>query len=305
MSQLEWRPLLVSDKQLLDRWARRFGSFAEATFVTLSLWNPIARCRIASCGDLVFIEHGGVEGTRVVTPLGGATPAAVSARVLLDAGYSLRYVPEPTIGYESREQWRSLALNLREEPEEFDYILDLTELATLQGNRFRGKRKRRNSFERLAGRPTFQQLDPSRPRVVSEVLGCARTWAAAAPTSASVTSTEIEGLEQLLGGGYSPHELGILTFGIYIDDGLVAFCVVETHGTPTVSGVCFKALRSWSGAAEYLRSASAVALLKLGYNRINIQQDLGIEGLRVMKQSYRPCSMHRKWAIDLAEMTTC
>jgi hypothetical protein len=44
---------------------------------------------------------------------------------------------------------------------------------------------------------------------------------------------------------------------------------------------------------EFVRNAAE------GYELVNRESDMGVEGIRRAKQSYNPCHMVRKWRVEL------
>jgi hypothetical protein len=211
----------------------------------------------------------------------------------------VRLVPDYSIAGTPAACWIDSSLDLCPDPDNDDYLFDTERLATFAGPQLKGKRKRRNGFARKH-KPEHCRLDLCSASEASEIVQCAEAWFHQVELAKNEPpAEELQGLRHLLGFTVGGELHGLLGFGVRVGGELVAVSIVETHGTTTVSGVIFKALRNLHGAGEYLRSTSAMALRTSGYRWINAQQDLGHPGLRQMKESYRPSTMLRKWTIEV------
>ena len=92
----------------------------------------------------------------------------------------------------------------------------------------------------------------------------------------------------------------LVAIGVSSDDRLIAFAVCEILPNRFAVGHFFKADTRLKGAFEFLRQVQARHLLQLGFKWLNIQQDMGLPGLRQAKMSYCPIFFLRKYTL-----TTC
>jgi hypothetical protein len=297
----QWRPLGCEDKHLLDHYCQKFAPYAEATFATLLVWNDIGGCQIAQFNGNVVLRHHSCGGGYVVSML-GANQAVETAQMLVKSeGEALRLVPSYSIGDLGRTHWEEASLQVVADRDNDDYVFSTSRLAELSGNDLKGKRKRRNAFTRNY-EPEQCTLDLTSTVDILAMLRCTELWLLqAADYQDEPPEEEMRGLTHLLELTARGDLWGMLGFGVRVGGELVGGSIVETHGTDTVSGVVFKASRNYPGSAEFLRSSSAAQLATLGYQWINVQQDLGIPGLREMKSAYRPISMLHKWTIQPLE----
>ena len=94
-------------------------------------------------------------------------------------------------------------------------------------------------------------------------------------------------------------------FGIEDGETLVAFSVWEELPGGIYCQAHFrKADRSYEGLAAYLQHEESRLLADRGYRLMNVEQDLGIPGLRAHKSSLRPCGFLRKYTIAVQPPTT-
>jgi hypothetical protein len=298
----KFRPIAVGDKELLDRFNRSVGPYAETALATLIVWNPPNEARISQLGGGVVLRHHDCgTGESVFTFLGANRPAGV-ARTLVDFDEGpIGLVPDHAVAGVTEPEWEQAGLELVADRDNDDYVYDLELLATLEGGSFKGRRKRRNAFARSHA-VEFRALDLRAKSDVDAVHDSVREWLRQKEDKGTAPPAgELVGIERLLKLGLEQQDPGLWGFGVELSGELVAVSLVESHCHEMVSGVAFKALPSLVGASEYLRSVSARALRNFGFRQINVQQDMGVQGLRATKSSYRPTRMRRKWRVRRLE----
>ena len=89
----------------------------------------------------------------------------------------------------------------------------------------------------------------------------------------------------------------LVTFGLYTYGELTAFIICEKNDENWCTGHFWKANTAYRGIYRYLMFKTAETLLAAGYTWLNIEQDLGIDGLRRMKQSFKPSVMLKKYTV--------
>lgn len=89
----------------------------------------------------------------------------------------------------------------------------------------------------------------------------------------------------------------LLTFSIFIDGALKAFDCCELINEKYVVAHFSKADKSFKGIYEALQLYTAIFLDKEKFEYINIEQDLGLEGLRFSKSKYEPIVFLEKFII--------
>lgn len=297
-----FRPIVVGDKELLDRFNCTVAPYAETTLATLIVWNPPNGAGISQLdGGVVIRHHDCGNGESVFTFLGASRPVGV-ARTLVEWGEGpIGLVPDHAVAGVNEWEWHHAGLELVADRDNDDYVYDLELLATLEGGSLKSRRKRRNAFARSHA-VEFRALDLRAKAEVDAVHESLREWLRQKKDRGTTPPEgELLGIELLLNLGLDQGDPGLWGFGVELSGELVAVSLVESHLHEMVSGVAFKALPSLAGASEYLRSLSARALRNFGFRQINVQQDMGLQGLRATKSSYRPTRMLRKWRIKRRE----
>ena len=135
------------------------------------------------------------------------------------------------------------------------------------------------------------QLDLGSEGVREEIDQLRTTWTYNKGMS---LPNEKAALERLLAISTALHLLGT---GVYQHDRLIAFSIVELLGGGYAMGHFAKCDTGFNGLSHYLYQATARATSDRGCRYLNVQEDLGIAGLRAFKMLLRPVSFLKKYAV--------
>ena len=174
--------------------------------------------------------------------------------------------------------------DIKPDRDHFDYIYSREKLATLSGKKLQGKRNHCNKFRKTFPNYVYKDLTKD---MIPECIAVEENWR-------EVTKEDTEGDEELSEELRSMtrvfdlwDEIGAIGGTIWVDDKLIAF----TFGSPItnkVFDVCVeKADTSYEGAFSIINQEFARHLPEQ-YEYMNREEDLGIEGLRYAKLSYKP-----------------
>ena len=170
----------------------------------------------------------------------------------------------------------------------FDYIYLQSDLATLSGKKYHSKRNHISAFSKKY-EWHYEAVNESNIDAVRE---CARLWYKENADRMSKTMLcEQNGIELMLSNMQS---LNIKGGAVFVEGKAVAFCL----GSP-INSKCFdthieKALSEYSEAYTVINREFAKNELD-GYMYINREDDLGLEGLRRAKLSYKPAILLKKF----------
>ncbi len=173
-----------------------------------------------------------------------------------------------------------------------DYIYLREKLINLSGKKLQSKRNHINKFKSLYPQYEYRELTPD---MIPQCLELERKWRLA---SASDSEEEelTEELRSMTRAFNRWDKLGIIGGTIFVDGNLVAF----TFGCPinrNTFDVCVeKADISYEGAFNIINQEFAKHIPEQ-YVYMNREEDLGDEGLRKAKLSYRPEFLIEKYSI--------
>ncbi|MDR0557413.1 MAG: DUF2156 domain-containing protein [Treponema sp.] len=179
-------------------------------------------------------------------------------------------------------------VEITEDRDNFDYLYLRTDLAELSGKKFHKKRNLVNAFLNMYI-PQVEELTESKIPLALKIL---ERWRAGKGEEGDYTASR-EALD-LFG------VLGLRGNIYYINNYPVGWCLGESLANGTMFGVHFeKGLDEYKGIYQYINQNFAASLDEQ-YVYINREQDLGDEGLRQAKMTYRPIGFVRKYMGTIA-----
>ena len=180
------------------------------------------------------------------------------------------------------EQW---GYSVVEDRDNFDYLYQRTALAELSGKTYHKKRNLVNAF---LNSYSYEQK-PMRKENVGDALAVLEKW------------RELKGFE----GDYAASREALELFEVlgmrgcvYYVDGIAAgWCLGEPLSRGRMYAVHFeKGIESYKGIYQFINQAFAQGLPAY-FRYINREQDLGDDGLRQAKMTYRPSSFVNKYRV--------
>jgi len=184
----------------------------------------------------------------------------------------------------ARQRLEEWGLEFTEDRDNFDYLYTRNDLAELKGKKFHKKRNLIAQFLKLY---INHEEKPITLELVPDALKVLDKWRA----------------EKDEDGDYVACKEALSLFGdlnmrgrlFYIDGKPVGWCL----GEPIAKGRMFtihfeKGIEGYKGIYQYINQAFAASLPEY-FTHINREQDLGDEGLRQAKMTYRPSGFVRKY----------
>lgn len=280
---------LESAGELRQVFNRLPDGVSEFSFAGLYLFRARYQYRVSFSGDALVIA--GSRNGRSFFILPEQLPAPeVLARLLQDYdGWKL--IP-PSLLEKNRDFFseleRTQGLFPAEDRDNFDYLYHRRELADLPGKAFHKKKNRVNAF--LRAHPLLHS-EPLSAANLPQALDVLEDWAAHQENPDETDYRQAKEALSLSG------ELGLRGFLVFAGDIPAAWCLSEFSAQGTISTVHFeKARSSMPGAFQYINYAFARSLPE-SVLFINREQDLGDEGLRQAKLTYRPCGFVKKYTL--------
>jgi hypothetical protein len=288
------RPLELGDQSLVAQYLKRYPpKISEFTFTNLFVWRNSRPVWLAEVEDsLVFIANarGENDAAKVLIgpPIGDASPLSVSQILGIDLEGFVR-IPEATA-----EVLRSAGLNVTPDRDNSDYVYKVADLAELQGRRFH---KKRNLIKQCLAAYRCE-YEPIIPELISECLDFQDRWCRARQCRKNPgLCNEYIAIREAF---THYRDLQIVGGAIRVDGAIEAYALGE--GLNPHTGVCHfeKAMPGVQGLGQLINQWFCRYGLN-GFEYINREQDLGIQGLRQAKESYHPDHMVDKFTAILKE----
>lgn len=170
----------------------------------------------------------------------------------------------------------------------FDYIYLQTDMANLPGKKYHSKRNHINAFSKKFNW-RYEKINGENVKAVKE---CADEWYAEnAHRADSLMLCEKKGVDIILNNF---EKLGILGGAIFVGKKVVAFTLGSAINSDIFDIHVEKALDGYSESYTVINNQFAKNELS-AYKYINREDDLGSEGLRKAKLSYKPHILLKKY----------
>jgi len=194
----------------------------------------------------------------------------------------VRYSSMKAVAGASAAALEKLGYIVKEDRDNFDYLYSREEMVELSGRKFHRKKNLVNLFTgtyTCEGRPLTEEFR-------DDALAVLDQW-----RSVHAEDNDYEAAKEAL----MLFEEIALCGGIYFVEGRPAAYILGEELTPQMFVVHFeKGVGDFKGLLQFVNRSFA-SILPEKYNLINREQDLGNEGLRQSKESYRPIGFVKKY----------
>lgn len=291
------KSLELSDRDDVNEVVDKFPPYSDFNFVSLWSWNIHNTAQIGLLnGNLVIFFQDYISNEKFLSFL-GETNVNETADILLSASNSLgaiselRLMPEHSITNLDTNKFY-----FQEDPSNHDYVSSIKELSEMKGSRFLSKRNYVNRFTRDHGHTvTFKRLDLSDHLIRNEVKILFKKWQKSKGKNDAETENEFKAVNRLFEGS---HMFNLHAVGLYKGIDLIAFAIHEYVQRDYAVFHFEKADAAYIGVFEFCKKHISSALLSGGAVFMNLEQDLGLEGLRKAKESYRPTHYLKKYTVS-------
>jgi hypothetical protein len=187
---------------------------------------------------------------------------------------------------------------IEEDKDNFDYVFSISDLAHLQGLKYKSKRHLSKNFEKNIQSENIvfkvSSLDDS--TIHSEINLLLRCWENNKKSDNKIydLDNEEEAIMKLISAKSYKQ---LLISRLYVYDNIVGFSIDELLPNKFVMSHFFKADSKYKGVYEFLNERVSEELLNRGFLFWNWEQDLGLESLHISKLNYRPVDFIKKYTI--------
>lgn len=289
--ELRFKEPTVDDAKWAAPMLRNVGMNAcEFSFNTIWMWRKYYNNQVALKDGVLFVRSGDVEPLYLL-PVAGDMRRNIEFLLSYehDRGEKLLLFGADSNVKSRIEQWFSGVFEWEPSAADFDYIYNTEDLALLGGRKYHSKRNHIAAFE--------AQYDWSYEQITrdnsEEVTAMVAEWCR---ERGNCSDPGLRSERHSIGEALKNRKELSLTGGLIRVGGKV---VAMTMGSPINNEVfdihTEKALSEYSGAYAVINREFAARELYGKYPLINRENDMGIEGLRRAKQSYRPVLVLEKY----------
>jgi len=281
----DFTPLDIELKETLHpRLSLTFDGVSEFTFSGLYLFRDKYKYRISRDGspDGGFIISGEQAGKKFFM-----TPCAAPNQKTLESLFAThdywKNISESILS-PVRSQIEEYGVIITEDRDNFDYLYNRNDLAELAGKKYHKKKNHVNNF--LLSYPVHEQRQMN-AELVPAAIEILERWRQDRGEDGDYKAAK-EALDLF--------DTLTLRGAVYFIRGKPAgYCLGESIARGKMFAIHFeKAIDEYKGIYQFINQAFAASLPRF-FTLINREQDLGNEGLRQAKMTYRPCGFVQKY----------
>lgn len=294
-----FRLISIHEQEKIRSYTRRFKPYSDFNFTSLLSWDTNETVEFALYKDCLIIKLPDyITQITNYSVLGGENASEVIDELFSllegsDAKFEFGFVPDSVIGYLDPAR-----LTFSEDIDQNDYIYDTSEQALLEGRQFSWQRRRLSQFERaLEGRDV--EVRPLTNNELRQLF--LDHWPAWQKASDRIPDSRYQ-FEKIAIRRYAHFHKDLknqIVLGLFLDGKIEGVTMFEPSGPEDDYLTChfMKVNYTYPGIFNRLFYTMAQYGYQFGYKYINFEQDLGIDGLRLYKNSLKPSDKLLKYRL--------
>ncbi len=288
--------LSLSDKASIESITSDFEPYSNYNFTNLWAWDFDKTAKISKLnGNLVIICTDHFLSKTSVNFLGNNK---INETLKALFAYLNKYNLEAVLSAVPRISVQGADPDLYEivpNRSSYDYLYDLNSLSYFTEPKYSHKRKAANQFARKFPSAELRALNLMKTQTIESIATLNKSWLSHKDKALGDKEFKHESsaIKRYIDARFS----NSLCLGLYIDNEMVGYSFFSLLNGGFALCQFSKADTKFSGIYEYLMRESASFLVTKGYTKLNYEEDLGIEGLRQAKLSYKPLSFLEKYDV--------
>jgi hypothetical protein len=287
-----FKGITVDDKNIINSIVLNLPAYSDFDFTSLFSWNINNRTEYSILNGNLIIRLEDYSTNRIIYSLFGKNQLDNTLEILFTSRVIREFclVPEFVIKRISKDKF-----NIISSRDHYDYIYNLKNFIDYNGRNLKVKRYYLRRFIKFyINHIEVKQINILNNRKCNEILRLFGKWERLMNKNKSEVVNELKALKKLLS---SAAKFNLIIIGIYYEEKLIAFSLVEVIQRKYSIVHFEKADISYIGIYEFLKHSLSKLLIEMDCKYLNYEQDLGMDGLRQSKLSYRPTRFFRKYKI--------
>lgn len=291
---MKFKELEIKDKKIVNEYLNIDGAvMSDRTFASLYIWREHYKIGWCIEDGFLFIRNKSLEYNMYYMPMGRGDISKAVKRIYETEGDTPFFIALITKDrVEEIQNCLDGTAKVFETPEEYDYIYDAQSLINLQGKKYQSKRNFVNRFKaEYEGRWKIEEVDPKRD--TDEILAFLENWTKSENRNEEDYIYECQAVKTAL---ENYEELDFTGAKLLLDGRIIAFTLAAKQNGEVMDVLIEKAV-DITGAYQMInREFAQNFCAQVKY--INREEDLGIEGLKRAKLSYRPLFLTEKYVAE-------
>lgn len=287
---LEFKKIEIDDFENYHRLMGKSQEFScENAFVNLLVWQKVYNNMLCIFDDKVFVKSGTADDEIFSLPI-GSCDLKENIEILKEylGGKMPKIWAQEGPNFTQFKEFFGDEYTFLEDKDYYDYIYLQSDLANLSGKKYHSKRNHISAFSKKYDWH-YEKIGNDN---IEKVKLCFEKWYSEnAERMDELMLCEKQGIETVLD---NMELLDVSGGAIVVEDNVVAFSLGSAINNRVYDVHFEKALSEYQGAYATINREFAKNELS-DYEFINREDDMGIEGLRKAKLSYKPVRLIKKY----------
>ncbi|MDD5382898.1 MAG: phosphatidylglycerol lysyltransferase domain-containing protein [Candidatus Margulisbacteria bacterium] len=287
-----FKPLKLADLPAISQQLKKYQpSVCELAPANLYLWQDFDNTQLTVINqNLCLLQSAPIEPPFFLEPIGN-NKLPETAEICLKHASKISRASEKFIESLPAGKYRAKCLR-----GQFDYLYTTKGLAELKGRKFDGKR---NHIKKFQHRFANSQFLPLTPDWQDRAISLFDKWFAIRKDSRFFPKLAYTAQKKALEKAFSLfNELALIGGLLLADETLKGFTIASRLNNETAAVHFAYADPHAPGSAQTLLWEACQKTFS-AFPNINLEQDLGIPGLRTSKLSYHPVHLEKKFELTL------
>lgn len=277
---MNFKKIELDDKEILEAFLRQANELTcELSFVNLLIWQPLYNNCYCIDDGILYLKSYDENIETYSVPFGDVSKGM--KKIIDHCGRLPDMWAQEGARFSNFKELYGEYYDIYESRNEFDYIYNSSDLINLAGKKYHSKRNHISSFSKQYN----WHYEGITADNIEKVKKCAQSWYLQnSERMDEELKTEMNGVALMLN---NMDLLDISGGAIVIEDHVVAFTLGSAINDQIFNIHSEKALSGYDTAYTVINREFAARHAQ-NYKYINREDDLGIEGLRKSKLSYKP-----------------
>jgi hypothetical protein len=285
------RPLALSDKPLFDEAFKVDPpEICEYTFANLYAWRDYYQFTASAFNDLLIVHCDVAKAPEFFCPIGHfGYKKDIIKKIIFETGEKVTRVSEDVKGLLSEEDY----FEIEHSPDTSDYLYKAKDLIELKGSKYDGKRNLIKKFKSNY-KYDYVKIDMGYAKECHEFE---EAWCL---TKDCHENRGLYNEKKAFGEMVANFARLELSGGaVRVNGKMCALAIGEKLKNDTFVVHILKALPDMAGLYQLMHN-EFLAREAANFEYVNMEEDLGLEGLRKAKSSYHPVNLVKKYTVKLA-----
>ena len=294
----DFKPLEVTDRDGILNIIKSFSPYSDFDFVSMWSWDYSNMMGVSQLNQNLVIKFSDyITGEYFYSFIGSNKLNETSSELLNHAKENnllpyLKLLPQIVA-----HNLNSDLFLITPDEDNDDYLLETEKLATLEGSDLSSKRRAVSIFTRTYENFPIIEIDLNDVKVQEDIYKLFNLWSDIKIEHGSESNDhELVAIQRCI---KNADKLNLFATGMYNGDTLIAFWIIGLRENKCSVSHFEKAdTKNYDGIFPYFKQQVAKQLIeKNDIKYINLEQDLGIPGLRQSKQAYKPSQTLNKYIV--------